>query len=99
MKLRYRVTRTGMEPYEVNTNLFVVVAWERKFKTKISAMRDGFGYEDMAYQAYEASKLAGVVVPVTFDDFIRQLEDLEVVDQEQENPTHAEQSAEHSQNF
>jgi hypothetical protein len=94
MKLRYRVTRTGQEPYEVDTNLFVVVAWERKFKTKISEMRNGFGYEDMAFQAYEASKLAGVVVPVSFDDFIKSLEDLIVVDQQQENPTHAAQSDE-----
>jgi hypothetical protein len=95
MKLRYRITRTGQEPYEVDTNLFVVVAWERKFKTKVSDMAKGFGYEDMAYQAYEASKLAGVTVPVSFDDFIKSLEDLTVVDQQQENPTPAAQSDEH----
>lgn len=94
MKLRYRITRRGQEPYEVDTNLFVVVAWERRFKTKVSAMRDGFGYEDMAFQAYEASKLAGVVVPVAFDDFIKDLEDLTVVDQQLENPTPGAQSDE-----
>jgi len=43
----------------------------------------------MAFWAYEASKLAGVIVPVVFDDFIKKLESVEVVSEEPENPIQA----------
>jgi len=43
--------------YTVTTNLYVVVAWERKFKRKASDMANGIGIEDLAFLAFEASKL------------------------------------------
>jgi hypothetical protein len=45
--------------------------------------------EALAFMAYEASKMGGHVVPVAFDDFIKSVESLEVVDNEPANPTHA----------
>jgi hypothetical protein len=43
--------------------------------------------EALAYMAYEASKMNGVTVPVAFDDFVKSVENLEVVDNEPANPT------------
>lgn len=79
----------GEGPFEVTTNLFVVVQYERKFKRKASDMANGVGAEDLLYLAYESCKLHGVVVPVAFDDFIRKCQSIEVVSEEPENPTPA----------
>ena len=75
--------------YTVTTNLYVVVAWERKFKRKASDMANGIGIEDLAFLAYEASKLNKIVVPAEFDNFIKQLVNIEVVEQEQPSFTEA----------
>ena len=61
--------------YTVTTNLYVVVAWERKFKRKASDMANGIGIEDLAY--------------LEFDNFIKQLVNIEVVEQEQPSFTEA----------
>ena len=75
--------------YTVTTNLYVVVAWERKFKRKASDMANGIVIEDLAYLAFEASKLNKIVVPAEFDNFIKQLVNIEVVEQEQPSFTEA----------
>ena len=75
--------------YTVTTNLYVVVAWERKFKRQASDMANGIGIEDLAYLAFEASKLNKIVVPAEFDNFIKQLVNIEVVEQEQPSFTEA----------
>lgn len=74
--------------YDVTTNLFTVVLWERKFKRKASDMATSMGVEDLAYLAYEASKQSGKTVPAVFDDFIKKLSApyVEVIEQEQVNP-------------
>ena len=80
----------GDGPYEVTTNLWCAVQWERKYKRKMSDLAQGIGAEDLAYLAFEASKLHGVMVPVVFDDFIKKLVAMpEVVEQEDVNPTQA----------
>ncbi len=87
MKLKLKVN-TGAGDYEVETNLFVIVTWERKFKRKASDLASGgIGMEDLAFMAYEATKQAGITVPAMFDDFIKRLETLEVVESEAVNPT------------
>jgi hypothetical protein len=86
MNLTLRVTRNG-ETYDVSTNLMVTVLWERKFKARASDLATGISMEALAYMAYEASKMNGVTVPVAFDDFVRSVENLEVVDNEPANPT------------
>jgi len=89
MELRLKITPKGDgEPYEVETDLGVIVAWERKFKAKASDLGKGIGMEDLAYLAYEASRSAGLTVPAVFDDFItKRIRKVEVVDQEQARPT------------
>jgi hypothetical protein len=88
MNLTIRVTRNG-ETYDVTTNLYVTVQWERKYKARASDLATGVSMEALAYMAYEASKLNNVVVPVAFDDFVKSVENLEVVDNEPGNPTPA----------
>lgn len=86
MNLTIRVTRNG-ETYDVSTNLMVTVLWERKYKARASDLATGVSMEALAYMAYEASKMNGITVPVVFDDFIKSVENLEVVDNEPANPT------------
>ena len=88
MNLTICVTREG-QTYDVTTNLFVTVLWERKYKARASDLATGVSMEALAFMAYEASKMGGHVVPVAFDDFIKSVESLEVVDNEPANPTHA----------
>ena len=86
MKLTLRVDQ-GDGPIEVTTNLFTIVAWERRFKTKASNIANGIGLEDLAFLAHTALQQIGVVVPIVLDDFIKKVTVLEVVDNETENPT------------
>jgi hypothetical protein len=87
MKLKLSVD-LGEGPFEVTTNLYVIVQYERKFKRKASDMASAIGMEDLLYLAYESCKLHKVVVPVAFDDFVRKCESIEVVGEDDEtNPT------------
>ena len=87
MKLTLSVKLNDSDTYQVVTNLFVIIAWERKFKRRSSDLANGIGMEDLAYMAYEASKQQGVPVPISFDEFIKKLEDLEVVETASAVPT------------
>lgn len=86
MRIHMAVTQHGVVT-EVSTNLWAVVQWERKYKTKISQAADGMGLEDLAYLAYESLKTSGHTVPAAFDDFVRQVEDIDVLDSATERPT------------
>jgi hypothetical protein len=86
--MRIRVTPTDGDTYEVDTNLYVLVAWERKFKRKASDLATGgVGIEDLAFMAYEACRVHNVTVPAIFDDYIRKMQHIEIVGDEPENPT------------
>jgi hypothetical protein len=87
MKLTLAVDM-GEGPVNVETNLFVIVQYERKYKRKASEMATSIGYEDLLFLAYESCKVHGVTVPAVFDDFIKRAVSIEVVDQDNdENPT------------
>lgn len=86
MKLTLRVDQ-GDGPIEVTTNLYTIVAWERRFKTKASNIANGIGLEDLAFLAHTALQQIGVVVPIVLDDFIKKVVVLEVVEDVPENPT------------
>ena len=80
----------GHGPVQVKTNLMVIVNWERKYKRKASQLADGgIGMEDLAFMAHESAKLAGLTVPLMLDDFIKQIVQLEVVNEEDTNPIEA----------
>jgi len=78
MQLTIRVD-TGEGPQDVTTNLWVLVAWERKYKAKASQMAQALGMEDLAFMAYEASRQAKMTVPAVFDDYLKKIVSLEVV--------------------
>ena len=94
MKLTLEVTPHDGEPYRVTTNLFVVVAWERRFKSKASTLATSLGLEDLAFLAYESAKQSGVTVPAVFDDFLKRVESVTGAEQHDANPTSGELSAE-----
>ena len=60
MKLTLRVDQ-GDGPMEVTTNLFTIVAWERKYKTKASNIANGIGLEDLAFLAHTALQQNGKI--------------------------------------
>jgi len=86
MKMRMKVD-IGDGPVVVETNLYITVLWERKFKRKASDLANGVGAEDLAFMAHEAMKAAKITVPMMLDDFLKKIVTLEVVDSETENPT------------
>jgi hypothetical protein len=86
MKLKLQVTEAN-DSYTVETNLFVIIAWERKFKRKISDLSNGIGMEDLAFMAFECCKQSDRVTPVAFDDYIKTLVNIDVVEDEPVNPT------------
>ena len=94
MQLTIEVT-TEDDQYQVSTNLFTMVSWERKFKSKASNLAQGIGMEDLAYLAYEASKQSGHIVPAVFDDFIKKVTNLEVIGDDVERPTNEAPTDEH----
>jgi hypothetical protein len=86
MQLTLKVT-TDQTTYEVKTNLYVIIAWERKFKQKASNLATGVGLEDLAFMAFESCKVHGISVPAIFDDYVKKLVAIEVVSDETANPT------------
>lgn len=94
MKLTLQVDQ-GDGPYTVSTNLWVITQWERRFKRKASDIAQGIGVEDLAFMAHAASQLAGIVVPVELDGFIKKLVSLDVVEEEAPVPTEAAPGADH----
>jgi hypothetical protein len=87
MQLTLKVT-TDQTTYEVKTNLYVIIAWERKFKQKASNLASGVGLEDLAFMAFESCKLNSIPVPAVFDDYVKRLVSIEVVSDEPTNPTY-----------
>ena len=86
MQLTLKVT-TDQTTYEVKTNLYVIIAWERKFKQKASNLATGVGLEDLAFMAFESCKVHGITTPAIFDDYVKKLVAIEVVSDEPTNPT------------
>ena len=86
MQLTLKVT-TDQTTYEVKTNLYVIISWERKFKQKASNLASGVGLEDLAFMAFESCKINGISVPAIFDDYVKHLVNIEVVTDEPTNPT------------
>lgn len=78
---------TGEGPVQVTTNFMNVIEWERKYKRRAGDLAQGIGAEDLAFLAWQASKTAGITVPLMFDDYAKRIVSLEVVAQDDTNPT------------
>ena len=94
MQLTLKVT-TDNDSYEVKTNLYVIIAWERKFKQKASNLASGVGLEDLAFMAFESCKISSIPVPAIFDDYVKKLVAIEVISDEPTNPTEEAPSHDH----
>lgn len=92
MELVLTIT-TDTSTHKVTTTPWVVMMWERKYRTKASRIStEGLGLEDLAYLSWEALKNAGVEVPISFDSFAQSLRNV-TVEGSEERPTHAAPSA------
>jgi len=89
MKLTLEVTPVDGDPYRVTTNLFTIIATERKFKVRASDFANGIGLEHLAFMAFEAAKASGVPVPMVFDDFVQRTAMVDIVDTDDDRPIHA----------
>ena len=78
---------TGNGPQIVTTTLWNVISWERKTKRPASQLANNIAAEDLAFLAYEASKTAGIPVPLIFDDYAKKIVTLDVITSEDQNPT------------
>lgn len=87
MKITLAIEEVSGLNYEVTTNLFSIVALERKFKIRASDLASGIAMEHLAFLAFEGAKQSGVTVPAVFDDYIKRLASVEVVGEEAANPT------------
>lgn len=94
MQLKLKVTPLDGMPYEVETNLFTIVALERKFKIRASELSQGIALEHLAFLAYESCKQREITVPIVFDDYLKQITKIEVSG-EDSNPTNAEVTTDH----
>jgi len=87
MKITLQIEQTNGETYQVTTNLFSIVALERKYKIRASDLASGVAMEHLAFLAYEGAKQNNITVPINFDDYIRTLVSVEVVSEDTANPT------------
>lgn len=87
MKLTLEVQPAEGEAYRVTTNLFTIVALERRFKIKASDLATGIAIEHLAYLAYECCKQQNIPVSPVFDDFVKKIDAIDVVEAEAANPT------------
>jgi len=87
MKITLAVEQTDGLTYQVTTNLFSIVALERKFKIRASDLASGVAMEHLAFLAFEGAKQNSITVPAVFDDYIKRLASVEVVSEEDANPT------------
>jgi hypothetical protein len=78
VELQLTITADG-DTWQVSTTPWVIMQWERRYKTKASTIaQGGLGIEDLAYMAYEATKLSGRTVPISFDAFAQAITNIEV---------------------
>ena len=87
MKITLAVEETDGLTYQVTTNLFSIVALERKFKIRASELSSGVAMEHLAFLAFEGAKQNGITVPAVFDDYIKRLVSVDVVGEDAANPT------------
>lgn len=93
MRIKLQVTPFQGEPYEVETNLWVITLWERRTKRKMSDLANAQGAEDLAMLAYFAARESGITVPATVDDYMKQIAEIGIAEGPPPNPTVAAPSA------
>lgn len=78
MELNITIT-TEDDEWTVKTTPWVIMQWERRFKTKASNLANvGIGIEDLIFLGYEATKTTGRTVPMNFDTFAQAVTNVKV---------------------
>lgn len=79
--------------FTVTTTAWAWQQWEEHFNTKLSRLSDGVGVRDLAFLAYQAARGGPNAPADKFDQWRRRIIDVEIINQETENPTPAAASA------
>ena len=79
MKLNLKVTMTDSTVHEVVAGVADVVAWEQKFKAKVSDWQNGVGLSDMAFLAWNYLKRTGAT-GLNHDQWLLGVEEIEASD-------------------
>lgn len=79
-------TLRGRDPQRVEATLWSMLEWERVHDKPVFEMGKA---RDRMWVIWHAAKEAGHDVPDTFDDFARQLETIDLEDDEPVRPTDA----------
>lgn len=87
MKITLKVQPYEGDAYEVQTDLWVLVQWERKTRRKLADLVHGPGAEDLQVLAYYACRRAGITVPASLDDYAQGIESIEPGSEAPANPT------------
>jgi hypothetical protein len=69
------------------------MAWETRFSKSMQDMANGISMTEIYGMAYEATKAAMKVVPAKFEEWVKDLVDVDIDMDEPENPTDAAPSA------
>ena len=93
MRIKLEVVPVDGDPYQVETNLWVITLWERKTKRKMTDLAASQGAEDLGLLAYFACRESGRVVPASTDDYLRSIAEIGIAEVGAPNPTDAAQSA------
>lgn len=93
MELNLRIVANG-ETHELKALPWVIILWERKYKTKVSKVSsEGLGLEDLSYMAYECLKMKKHEgLPPTFDLFAQTVTQVDILGDDA-TPTNAAPSA------
>ncbi len=80
---------TKTETYEVIATPEALSNWETRFDKMLSDMANGISMTEIYGMGYEATKAAMKVVPAKFEEWIKDLVDVDIDILEPENPTEA----------
>ena len=87
-KIKLTIT-TKTENYEVIANPTAIKNWEDRFDKCLSDMANGISMTEIYAMGYEATKAAMKPVAVKFEDWLDDLDDIDIDILEPGNPTEA----------
>jgi hypothetical protein len=79
MKITIKYSTADGE-YVVTTSMMEIVQMERHFDVAISALASGISMDQIGYLAWRSSQAAGNKPPARYDDFLKSITAIEVVE-------------------
>lgn len=87
MKITLRVTFTSGETILVTTTPLSIMRWERRTGRTAVQLAESYGVTDLVLLAYEAARVAGIVVPGDPDVWAADIADIDTGESEPVPPT------------